>query len=275
MNISNFGEKISMYRQNRNMTQEELAMRISVTPQAVSRWERNQSLPDIAMLADLCRILNVSADVMLDIECGQVTEDNDSKVSQEVMKVLRSCDEPLELVLGEGLVKLFMEEPYTDYVARQRRILAQEGILLPVMRVRDGLELEANEVRVLSYHKIIYQQVISEITENTCQEMISALSGAVRKNYGHILNTEIVKMLIDNLKIKYSALIEGVVPEKISYGLLLDVLRQFVSRGNTLIHLMKLIEYIEHALRKQPDLTAEALAEQAESWLEETIEGKA
>ena len=49
MNITDFGEKISKCRQNQNMTQEEFAAKLCVTPQAVSRWERNQSLPDITI----------------------------------------------------------------------------------------------------------------------------------------------------------------------------------------------------------------------------------
>ena len=37
------------------MTQEELAGRIGVTPQALSKWERGQSLPDVSLLTDLVR----------------------------------------------------------------------------------------------------------------------------------------------------------------------------------------------------------------------------
>ena len=39
------GDKISEYRQNKGLTQEELAGKIGVTPQALSKWERGQSLP--------------------------------------------------------------------------------------------------------------------------------------------------------------------------------------------------------------------------------------
>ncbi len=38
------GETISRFRQNQNMTQEEFASRLGVTPQAVSKWERGDSL---------------------------------------------------------------------------------------------------------------------------------------------------------------------------------------------------------------------------------------
>ena len=47
MKENNFSSRLSMFRQNKNMTQEELAERMGVTPQALSKWERGHSLPDI------------------------------------------------------------------------------------------------------------------------------------------------------------------------------------------------------------------------------------
>ena len=38
--MNHIGDIISKMRQNKNMTQEEFASRLGVTPQAVSRWER-------------------------------------------------------------------------------------------------------------------------------------------------------------------------------------------------------------------------------------------
>lgn len=274
MNIADFGEKISRYRQNQNLTQEELAAKICVTPQAISRWERNQSLPDITMLPDICRILKISADNLLGIESGQISENGDTREWQQVMKLLRSCNEPVSLQFGEGFVKIFAgDDTWKGLVASQRRCLAAEGILLPAVRVMDCLELKKNEIWVVSYNKILYQEVMKEITENTCMEIMEKLGMAVRENYAHILNAQIVKTLADNLKIAYPAQIEGIIPEKISYSLLLEVLQHFVSRGNSMVHLMKVIEFMERELRVYPGLAAKELAEGAEKRLKNSLRG--
>ena len=49
MNTESFGKKILSIRQNANLTQEELALRMGVTPQAISKWERGDSMPDIPL----------------------------------------------------------------------------------------------------------------------------------------------------------------------------------------------------------------------------------
>ncbi len=59
------GAVIKKYRTKKNITQEEMAKALSVTPQAVSRWETGQSYPDIAMIPEIVKYLDVSADELL------------------------------------------------------------------------------------------------------------------------------------------------------------------------------------------------------------------
>lgn len=63
--MKEIGNKISICRQNKNMTQEDLAKRLGVTSQAVSKWERGLSFPDVGILKELCNVLEVSADYLL------------------------------------------------------------------------------------------------------------------------------------------------------------------------------------------------------------------
>jgi transcriptional regulator with XRE-family HTH domain/two-component sensor histidine kinase len=65
---SNIGQIIKILRKERNLTQEELAEKIHVTSQAVSKWENEIGLPDITQIAPLAKALKVSADVLLDID---------------------------------------------------------------------------------------------------------------------------------------------------------------------------------------------------------------
>lgn len=65
MNTSKIAGQISTLRKAKGLTQNELGERVGVTFQAVSKWERGETLPDITVLPDLARVLETSIDNIL------------------------------------------------------------------------------------------------------------------------------------------------------------------------------------------------------------------
>ncbi len=59
------GEKISQLRISANISQEQLAEKISVSRQSVSKWEMDQALPQIDKVLQLCELFNISTDELL------------------------------------------------------------------------------------------------------------------------------------------------------------------------------------------------------------------
>lgn len=59
------GIKISQARREQGITQVELAEKMSVTRQTVSRWESGAAYPDIEKVVDIAKILHVSCDYLL------------------------------------------------------------------------------------------------------------------------------------------------------------------------------------------------------------------
>lgn len=59
------GQVIRTYRTQKGMTQEEMAGRLGITAPAVNKWENEKSLPDVAMLAPIARLLGISTDTLL------------------------------------------------------------------------------------------------------------------------------------------------------------------------------------------------------------------
>ena len=60
-----FGQTIKVLRKEANMTQESLAELLSISPQAVSRWETDAAMPDISLLPPLANLFNVTTDYIL------------------------------------------------------------------------------------------------------------------------------------------------------------------------------------------------------------------
>lgn len=67
-NTIEIAKRIKQARISKNMTQLQLADAMGVSFQAVSNWERGNSMPDISKLADLCGVLGLSVNALLGIE---------------------------------------------------------------------------------------------------------------------------------------------------------------------------------------------------------------
>lgn len=60
----NIGRNIKQLRQQKNLTQEQVAAKLGVTYQAVSKWENETNTPDIALLPDIAALFGVTIDAL-------------------------------------------------------------------------------------------------------------------------------------------------------------------------------------------------------------------
>ena len=60
------GKRIAFFRKEKGLTQEELASHMGISPQAVSKWENDQTCPDISALPKLARLFGVTVDELLE-----------------------------------------------------------------------------------------------------------------------------------------------------------------------------------------------------------------
>ena len=99
------GKFIAERRRQANLTQMQLAEKLNITDRAVSKWETGRSLPDSAIMLELCGVLKITVN---DLLCGEVvTMDNYTKELEnnllEVVKQKEQADKRLlkmELVTG-------------------------------------------------------------------------------------------------------------------------------------------------------------------------------
>lgn len=70
----NLGEKLFELRKAKKLTQDEVAERLNVTRQTVSKWETNQSTPDFDKILPLCELYDISTDELLKGERQEKSE---------------------------------------------------------------------------------------------------------------------------------------------------------------------------------------------------------
>lgn len=75
--IDGFGRRLAEMRKKRSLTQNDIAEKLSITPQAISKWERGEGLPDVTLFPAIADALGVSVGALFgEGEAEQTVSDN-------------------------------------------------------------------------------------------------------------------------------------------------------------------------------------------------------
>ena len=83
-----FGERFQRLRKERGLTQDRIAEAVNVSSQAVSKWENDINMPDIALLLPLSELLGVTTDELLGKEKHEVMIIDDPNKKKDLMKMM-------------------------------------------------------------------------------------------------------------------------------------------------------------------------------------------
>ena len=109
------GNKISELRRSKGITQEEIAEKLGVSPQAVSKWENDISCPDILLLPKIAEMLGVTVAELLSDKPKQQTmllpENKRKNIDDLVLRILVNSAEgdKVRVNLPIPLVKMGLE----------------------------------------------------------------------------------------------------------------------------------------------------------------------
>lgn len=83
------GKFISENRKKQNLTQEQLAEQLNISKNAVSKWERGLNLPDVSIMQELCKILDITLNELFSGE--QINGSNYKELTDSnLLKVLEN-----------------------------------------------------------------------------------------------------------------------------------------------------------------------------------------
>ena len=154
----NTGRQISTLRKQQGLTQNQLGEKLHVSFQAVSKWERGETLPDVSLLPDLARALGTSIDQILtggsEME-KKKPEEYTRTITMDQMREGLACFERIGELLGKGSFfykgavggvdfkmniefERYMADPYT------REAMVVEAMEQAVM---DGAYISPDDVR--------------------------------------------------------------------------------------------------------------------------------
>lgn len=117
----NLGKKIAELRKKNNLSQEELAEKVGVARQMISKWEIGDTTPDINQVKIISKIFNISIDELVDNDINNVIVEkvsNTEKLAGITIKILKVFG--IMLIVFITLIFLFViifmvDMPRNDY----------------------------------------------------------------------------------------------------------------------------------------------------------------
>ena len=152
-----FGQRFLKLRKKGNLKQEDIAAKLNISAQAVSKWENDLSAPDISTLPILADILNVSLDELLGREVEEtkiVPEGKRKDINSMLLKinVLSSEGNKVKFYLPLAIIKLCIDA----------------GMELPNINGKDSLKnIDFNQIFMLIDAGVIGKLVEVESTDGS------------------------------------------------------------------------------------------------------------
>lgn len=155
--MSTLGARLQELRKQKGLTQEQLAEKLNITNQSVSKWEKDINAPDITLLVELADLFKTSVDYLLGRgENKPMVNTTHKSIDQLVFKIrILSADKdrvninlPLSIVkilAKDGELKM-LKDKKIDIDINQLIALAEQGVVGELVDIESA---EGDKVKIV------------------------------------------------------------------------------------------------------------------------------
>ena len=180
-----FGDNLRQIRKSKKMSQEQLAEKVNVTRQSVSKWENGESYPEMNNILELCKIFNCKLNDLVHTDMTDISSldkeivMNVVKFNKKKQKEVKTLSNVISLIGKIGAIVLKVAIPFI--------VLA----MILVLYIVSNIEVKENEISFKS-------ESIKIVDENKIE-----MHGVIVGEYdGDLLDNEVIEMLKNNSNIK-------------------------------------------------------------------------
>ena len=190
-----FGTKIKNLRNKRGITQEALAKAMGVTPQTVSKWENDVTMPDVALLPELSVFFGVTIDELFSLDAKKQMERIDNRIYES------GLISEVEATQMEETLREFAKTP--EYKAQSLSLIAELHLhqaeihkRMAAELARKAMELDPDNRSYISDYCNAMGSFIPDWNGRNHHVLIRELKGFVKR---HPDNRAASMWLLDNL----------------------------------------------------------------------------
>jgi len=236
MNNEKIGNFIKILRKEKNLTQKQLADQLNITDRAISRWERGVGCPDISLLEDLAKILDIT---VLELLKGERLEEKTNLTNNDLIESIHFGKENIITILKlitnyltifiitllslyilitnyKSIHLLHLNNNYTNYLDER-----QNEITTPPTRSLETLEKElVTKIELISNNQGIYQEkdYITITTHiNLLKDQLSS-----QKNHEYLQKKEYNYQELTNFYLDHQNILTPLVDNKDLYSIIIS-----------------------------------------------------
>ena len=193
-----FGENLKIIRKNKKMSQEELAEKVNVSRQSVSKWETGESYPEMNNILELCKIFNCKLNDLVHTDMSDISS-LDEEIIMKVVKFnekkqseVKTLSNVISIIAKIGRIVLMVAIPFV--------ILSM--ILIPYLV--NNVEVKENEItfksdniKIIGDDKIeIHDVIIADIEYTGTAEFVEIFNNNSKTKIIAFSETALVFLII-------------------------------------------------------------------------------
>ena len=187
-----FGENLKLIRKNKNMSQEELAEKVNVTRQSVSKWENGEAYPEMNNILELCKIFNCKINDLVHTDMSDITS-LDEEIVMKVVKFnekkqnqVKTLSNVISLIGSIGKIVLMVAIPFViivmllvPYIISNVEVKGNDlSLKTENIEIVNNKTLELFGVAIIGVEEELeYKQVVEVFTNNSKFAIIGYLEG--------------------------------------------------------------------------------------------------
>lgn len=180
-----FSENLRSLRKQRGLTQEDLAGFLGVSFQAVSKWERGESLPDITLLPEIAEFFSKTVDELLGINRAKTEKEINDKVNEYYNYVN-------DMEKKHALAKELIEKYPNDF--RVQFLYMGDMILLT-----DESNLKENHPKVMSLYDSIQSFCVNDEIRIGSKNLLASFYNHISEYENSFVSKDDVIKIVDQL----------------------------------------------------------------------------
>ena len=201
-----FGDNLRQIRKSKKMSQEELALKVKVTRQSVSKWENGESYPEMNNILELCKIFNCKLNDLVHTDMSDISSLDEQivmsvvKFNEKKQKQMKSLSNVIKMIGKIGSIVLMVAIPFILLV-----MILVPYVVTNVDISENEIVFKTDKIKIIDKNKIEIHDVIvgefdGDISENEVIKMFSNNSNFKIISYMEIglifLLADIVIMII-------------------------------------------------------------------------------